>query len=530
MLFAPLFRVDLRRLIVLLAILSGLVTLSISFYASYQVQRASLIDNTLEANRAYAVKLAAGTETFFRSAQQQLGYSAEILAEQLDSPAKLHEEVERLRLQTNSFNHVIVTDAKAVLRAASPAVPHMIGRELDSPGAREALQKRRPIISSPYMSAIGTLVVSISQPIVDGHGTYLGYIGGVINLKEMNILNSMLGEHYYKDGSYLYAVDQNRRLLYHPDPKRLGTLVGENAVIDRVINGESGSQRVINSVGQDMLAGFAAVPTARWGVVAQRPTEVTLLPLDELMLEVLRQTAPLALLTFLAVWLLSGLISRPLWQLAKSASEMDTSNSSERIQRIRSWYFESAQLKRALLLGVNLMHQRIGKLNLDVQTDPLTGLQNRRGLTLALERLRLEGRTVAVIALDIDHFKRINDSFGHDVGDQVIRHVAQLMTTCSRDADTLCRSGGEEFLILLPDANPESALRVAERLRQCVEQEQIPAVGHITISLGIAIWPIHADSIERVLKLADGALYLAKQNGRNRSEAAEPDPDSEPNS
>lgn len=518
--FASLFRVDLRRLIVVLAVFSGLITLSISFYSSYQVQRESLIQSTLEANRAYAVKLAVGTEDFFATLQQQLGYSARILAERFDADT-LGSETERLRLQTDSFNSVVVTDANGIIRAVSPTGLSLVGHALDSPGAREALRERRPLISNPYVSAIGTLVISVSQPIVDKQGTYLGYVGGIISLKEPNILSSMLGEHFYKDGSYLYAVDQRRRLLYHPDPQRVGTVVGENAVIDRVISGESGSQRVINSQGQDMLAGFAAVPIARWGIVAQRPTAATLRPLDGLMLKVLRQTTPLALLTFLGVWLLSGLISRPLWQLAKSAGEMDAPTSAERIQRIRSWYFEAAQLKRALQLGINLLHQRIGKLHLDAQTDPLTGLYNRRGLSLALEALGAADHSFAVVALDIDHFKRINDNHGHDVGDQVIRHLAQLMAACSRDADILCRSGGEEFLMLLPNTNIESALRVAERLRLCVEQDEVPPVGHITISLGIAVWPSHHADVQRVLKLADGALYRAKQHGRNRSEIAD---------
>lgn len=519
--FASLFRVDLRRLIVVLAIFSGLVTLSISFHSSYQVQRESLINSTLEANRSYAAKLAASTETFFLSVQQQLSYSANLLGREFSDEERLRREVNRLRLQTNSFNIVMVTDAQRVIRAVSTANKEFVGQRLDSPGAREALRERRPLVSSPYVSAIGTLVVLISQPITDQDGTYLGYIGGVINLKEPNILNNMLGEHYYQDGSYLYAVDHSRRLLYHPDPERLGTVAGTNAVIDRVIRGESGSQRVINSLGHDMLAGFAAVPTARWGIVAQRPTEVTLHPLDGLMLEVLRQTAPLSLLTFLGVWWLSGLISRPLWQLAKSASEMDAPTSAERIQRIRSSYFEVSQLKRAMLLGISLLNQRIGKLHLDAQTDPLTGLHNRRGLTLALEVLLAEGNSFAVVALDIDHFKRINDSYGHDVGDEVIRHLAQLMNACSREVDILCRSGGEEFLMLLPNTALEPAVTVAERLRHCVEQEQFAPVGQLTISLGIAVWPLHADTIDRVLKLADGALYLAKQNGRNRLEVAE---------
>lgn len=517
-------RLDLRRLIILLAMLSGLITLGIGFYASYKVQRDSLIDSTLAANRAYAAKLADGTEIFFRSAQQQLAVSAEVIAAQFHDDEALTKESRRLRQQTNSFNAVIITNAQGRVRTTAPNTGVLVGQKLESPGARQALGERKPLISSPYVSALGTLVVLISHPIFDADGTYLGYVGGVIYLKELNILHSMLGQHFYQDGSYLYAVDQTRRLLYHPQPTRLGSVVAENTVIDKVLRGESGSLRVINSQGVDMLAGYAASPAAGWGIVAQRPTVDTLHPLDDLMLQVIRETAPLALLTLLCIWGLARLITRPLSQLAQSASEMDAPDSAERIQRIRSWYFEAAQLKRAMLVGITLLHQRIGKLKLDAQTDPLTGLHNRRGLSLALDVLNAAGRPVGVIALDIDHFKRINDTYGHDAGDDVIRHMAQLMKTCSRDADILCRSGGEEFLMLLPDADIESATRVAERLRGSVEQERIPVVEHITISLGIAVWPLHAESTERALKLADAALYLAKQQGRNRSEVAEPDP------
>ncbi|MGE6991936.1 sensor domain-containing diguanylate cyclase [Pseudomonas sp. NPDC047961] len=516
-------RLDLRRLIILLAMLSGLITLGIGFYASYNVQRDSLIGSTLAANRAYAAKLADGTELFFHSAQQQLAVSAENIAAQFSDNDVLHEEARRLRQQTDSFNAIVVVSAQGEVLATAPNTGLLVGQKLNSQGALRALAKREPLISSPYTSAIGRLVILISHPIVARDGTYLGYIGGVISLRERNILHSMLGEHFYQDGSYLYAVDQSRRLLYHPQPKRLGTVVAENEVIDRVLQGESGSLRVINSQGVDMLAGYAASPAAGWGIVAQRPTADTLQPLDDLMLKVIRETAPLALLTLLCIWGLATLITRPLSQLAQRASEMDAPDSAERIQRIRSWYFEAAQLKRAMQVGITLLHQRIGKLKLDAQTDPLTGLHNRRGLALALDLLSAAGRPVGVIALDIDHFKRINDTFGHDAGDEVIRHMAQLMKTCSRDADILCRSGGEEFLMLLPDADIESATRVAERLRGSVEQERIPVVEHITISLGIAVWPVHAQAIERALKLADAALYRAKQNGRNRSEIAEPD-------
>ena len=521
---ARLPRLNLRRLIILLAMLSGLITLGIGFYASYKVQRDSLIASTLEANRAYAAKLADGADVFFQSAQQQLAVSAPAIATEFDDDGALGVEARRLRQQTDSFNAVIITSAQGRVRAFAPGTGTLLGQKLESPGARQALGERKPLISSPYRSALGNLVVLISHPVVDADDTYLGYVGGVISLKEHNILHSILGDHFYQDGSYLYAVDQTRRLLYHPEQSRIGSTVAQNAVIDKVLQGESGSLRVINSQGVDMLAGFASSPAAGWGIVAQRPTADTLHPLDDLMLKVIRETTPLALLTLMCIWVLARLITRPLSQLAASASEMDAPDSAERIQRIRSWYFEAAQLKRAMLVGITLLHRRIGKLKLDAQTDPLTGLHNRRGLSLALDVLSAAGRPVGVIALDIDHFKRINDTFGHDAGDEVIRHMARLMKACSRDADILCRSGGEEFLMLLPDADMESTARIAERLRVSVEQERMPIVEHISISLGIAVWPVHAQNIERVLKLADGALYLAKRQGRNRSEMAEQDP------
>ncbi|HAB65035.1 MAG TPA: diguanylate cyclase, partial [Pseudomonas sp.] len=251
---ARLPRLDLRRLIILLAMLSGLITLSIGFYASYKVQRDSLIGSTLAANRAYAAKLADGTELFFHSAQQQLAVSAENIAAQFPDNDLLHEEARRLRRQTDSFNAVVITSAQGEVLATAPNTGLLVGQKLNSPGALRALAKREPLISSPYTSALGTLVILISHPIVATDGTYLGYIGGVISLRERNILHSMLGEHFYQDGSYLYAVDQSRRLLYHPQPKRLGTVVAENEVIDRVLQGESGSLRVINSQGVDMLA------------------------------------------------------------------------------------------------------------------------------------------------------------------------------------------------------------------------------------------------------------------------------------
>lgn len=135
---------------------------------------------------------------------------------------------------------------------------------MQTPGSQEALRERRPLVSTPFLSAANNLVVVLSQPIFDGQGKYLGYVGGSVYLRERNFLNSMLGEHYYKDGSYLYVVDRNRRLLDHPDTERVGTVVEGNSLIDQLPALSEGTRQIHNSAGVEMLAGFATVPSTGW--------------------------------------------------------------------------------------------------------------------------------------------------------------------------------------------------------------------------------------------------------------------------
>ncbi|RII76543.1 sensor domain-containing diguanylate cyclase [Pseudomonas monteilii] len=511
-------RLDLRTLILVLCALTALVMLCASYFASYRVQRQLLIDHALEANRVYATKLATITETFIGNALQQLSFSAGVQGHQLSDAAALQVETDRVLGQSMAFNSTFVIDANGVLLAISPAsLRHFVGTRMQSPGAQEALHERRPLVSTPYLSAANNLVVALSHPIFDSNGRYLGYVGGSLYLRERNILNSLLGEHFYKDGSYLYVVDRNRRLLYHPNSERVGTVVEGNALVDQLATLDSGTRQLTNSLGVEMLAGYATIPSAGWGVVAQQPLAQTVTPLNHLILNVIGTSAPFALVGCLLLWWLALTIARPLWQLAAGARSMDRAGTAERLHRVPAWYFEAAELKRALLFGLNLLQERIGRLDRDAQTDPLTGLGNRRSLELSLSLLEAEGRAFAAIVLDIDHFKQVNDSHGHEVGDQVLRQLAELMRRCCREGDLLCRTGGEEFLMMLPGASLEVAAVVAERLRVTVQDTPLEPVGAVTISLGVARWDGEAGSEPvETLSEADRALYRAKQEGRNR--------------
>ncbi|MBI5255074.1 MAG: GGDEF domain-containing protein [Burkholderiales bacterium] len=153
--------------------------------------------------------------------------------------------------------------------------------------------------------------------------------------------------------------------------------------------------------------------------------------------------------------------------------------------------------------------------------DPLTGLFNRRAMTEALERQWLRHRRtqapLAVLAIDIDHFKRINDTLGHAAGDSVLIHLSTLLQNHVRGEDVVGRVGGEEFLLLLPDTQAPQAIALADRLRVLVRAESLGT----TISVGIALAHSVDDSAESLIARADAALYRAKDAGRNRIEVAD---------
>jgi two-component system cell cycle response regulator len=157
--------------------------------------------------------------------------------------------------------------------------------------------------------------------------------------------------------------------------------------------------------------------------------------------------------------------------------------------------------------------------------DQLTGLSNRRFMQTQLTAMASEGasngKPFAVMILDIDHFKQVNDSFGHHAGDEVLLEFAQRIKKSIRGIDMACRSGGEEFVVLLPETDPAIAGKVAERIRQKVERQPFPINGgrrviNVTVSIGVAGFVYGHTTADAMLKRADNALYRAKRSGRNR--------------
>ena len=142
---------------------------------------------------------------------------------------------------------------------------------------------------------------------------------------------------------------------------------------------------------------------------------------------------------------------------------------------------------------------------------------------MEVSRARRTDSPIAVLMLDIDHFKTFNDSQGHDAGDRVLQHVSKVLETTSRSGDVVCRYGGEEFVVVMPDATIEVASSRAEQIRQSVEASRVElpeGSASVTVSVGVAVWWRATTSWRDTLSTADAALYAAKEGGRNRVEVA----------
>jgi diguanylate cyclase (GGDEF)-like protein len=158
-------------------------------------------------------------------------------------------------------------------------------------------------------------------------------------------------------------------------------------------------------------------------------------------------------------------------------------------------------------------------------TDALTSLLNRRALSARIQELDEAGRRYALIIADIDHFKKLNDTYGHQLGDRALQAFAYAMHHCARPDDITARFGGEEFVMVLPGSSADGALQLAERVRSSLPQILTSSsLPHFTASFGIAD-SRHGHRLDEILSAADSALYVAKDSGRDRALIADPDPE-----
>lgn len=305
--------------------------------------------------------------------------------------------------------------------------------------------------------------------------------------------------------------------------------------------------------GQEYLTTLLGLPPLRnselgWRIVLRLPLDVAVQPIRDLRNRLLLLGVLAAVVFAWVAYRMAARISRPIEQLAEAAERIDhrqgqpafpTNLAVLEVDRLsgalrrmtqalldheRELETMNASLERKVAERTEALTEANRELERRATVDGLTGVYNRRRFEDKLHELLMTmqrtGRCFTLLMVDADHFKRINDTHGHPVGDDVLRQIAQHLQGCTRSTDFVARYGGEEFAVLLPEAHaPGDGLLVAEKIRETVENTVFPGVGRVTVSVGHSVSHPGDSTPKAVVARADEALYQAKGAGRNRVES-----------
>lgn len=503
-----------------LVAVSILLTLMISVWSVYQIEQSSFTERTLELNKINSERLAATTNSLFQSMLQSLSLTAGELGKHMESKEDVQYQMDILKLSSNNFNATTFIDKESVLVARSPLNTIKAGTTLTSSEVKKALELKATFISEPYKStSTGRLLVFVSQPVFDMQGVFMGIVAGSIYLQENNIFKNILNNEGQNLGdSYTYAVSRSGVLIYHPDSSLIGQSFAKNPIVQEIMKGKlNGEQSLINGKGISMLASEAIVKESGWSVVTQTPAKDVSNLTQKAIKGIIIYALPFVIFLLLFAWWVSTKVAKPLTQLAQYASVFSEGEQiNMEFPRIKHWNYEANKLNKAIIKAVGVLQDKVEYFTQESQRDSLTGLMNRRSIDSYMELWVVQEVPFSILLLDLDHFKKVNDNFGHLMGDEMLKFLARIMLNEVRPEDICCRFGGEEFVILLPRIQAEVAYKIAERIRMRMEFAENPINSRVTVSLGIAMFPENGHDPSTLFDRVDQALYQAKRNGRNQ--------------
>ncbi|TWD43877.1 sensor domain-containing diguanylate cyclase [Pantoea sp. SJZ147] len=507
-------KIHLRMLLTSLTAGGIIFTCFLLMGALFLFQKNSIEESLIESNIAYAQKLADTTDRYLRTAQQELAWSASQI-KTLNDVVHLAGESDRLRLQSGFFNTVVVVNRDAVIAATSPESMKLVGVKLKSVASRKSIDTRKPFISPPFTSATGNYVIFISHPLFGPEGSYLGYIGGTIYLKKQSMLSDILSQHFLGRDAVVSVVSNEGLIIFNHDPSKTGEKMVLPAAVQKRLAETQNGRFSTESDGRKLLVGYANLRSTGWNIFMAGTSETV----SAILMQSVRNTVwfiiGIIALTSGVMALLAGRIALPLERLAAIVREGGSNATAESVRGVKAWYYEADCLTEAVRDHRTAVSGQMAVISDEAMTDPLTGLYNRRGFNVMAERVK-DGTTHCVIVIDIDHFKNINDAFGHDAGDVALVSLAALLRQACRPADMVSRFGGEEFILLLPQTSLSDGVATAERIRMTVSTAHFTGVGTMTISAGVAVYQGPDGAREAGLRHADEALYEAKRDGRNR--------------
>jgi diguanylate cyclase (GGDEF)-like protein len=502
------------------------------------------INNSLEKSKLYAQLFSSSIEKTVLLLRQ---VSELIKAQSFNSKIIQQELFNTEKVGEGKYLKAVYIDLNANLHDSSGHTVKLIDKELfhsliDS--------KKEYIVTPPFMGQLSKIpVIAIGVPLKSKSGDIKGVIAVSIDL---NIIAKELSQSKMQGDSYSWLIDKHDQLIFHPNyPFNIKDALsfgypGLDTIILQAHEQDEGFGRYSDThLNQDKIVTFSKVPNTPGWTLFITTLESDIFKSTNSILAQSIFTALVILAIFILILLhLTMRMTRPISELTESVRQS--------VQRkfapitIKETNDEIGQLVRAynemtrtitvytheLESLVDERTQELSKLNEQLSRtnsnlyqaatkDVLTNLYNRRAiipiLETEVEKSRLTNAPVSILMLDIDHFKTINDNFGHPIGDQVLIKFGQLLSQSCRGSDKVARWGGEEFIILASHATQDSANQLAEKLRNMVMFNDFEEIGQLTISIGIAQY-CSGESINEWLSRVDKALYKAKANGRNQCE------------
>ena len=394
----------------------------------------------------------------------------------------------------------------------------------------------RPYFSKPLITrATGEPALVAAVPLYDGQGKLLAVVAGITPLQTPGFLDQITDARPGRSGSYELIALRHGQFVIGSDPDlTLAPLPaqGSDPLHDQIAAGIRGVGSARNARGIEELVASVDIPHVGWVLTARLPTAEAFLPVDNAIRNTVTLAAAIAIPLILLLLLALDRLMYPLERLAEQLHDMAEGRRPMRPVAVakRDEIANVANSFNRLQAKLLAQEERLAAL---ARHDPLTGLANREPLnerlTHELQRLGRSGKTLALLFLDLDGFKAVNDNYGHDMGDRLLCEVAQRLCACVRETDMVARQGGDEFIILLTEV--ETAQHAAERVAQAcltaiaapyrMDGEEI----RIGVSIGIAsIGPedVPPESAATLIRRADAAMYLAKSGGRNRYQIAPP--------
>ncbi len=393
----------------------------------------------------------------------------------------------------------------------------------------DTISTKKSVISDPFIlnQRAKIPVIMITYPIFDSRKNVAGVAAGAIDLLNNDgLLRTRLNLRVGKSG-HMYLCNAERVFIYHPDPERIllkNVKHGVDELFDKAIyedfegGGESSTLR-----GVKVYSTFTHLKTTGWILASNYLLDDLYLPINNFRLYFLFFIIVTLIGSGLVVYFISSRITHNLEKFSGYIRSMDANGAAAVPYKIKP-SDEVAVLANSFNRLIDQLFHARDQLDGISRTDPLTGLYNRRHFNQKAASLftlsSQQENPVTLLQIDIDNFKVVNDTFGHETGDFALKHIAGILTNAVRAYDMVVRWGGEEFLILMPFIPPDEAYSIAERIRKTVEETDVECGVdglRLTISIGLDC-AYSYDQFHQSIENADIALYQAKHNGRNRVE------------